>query len=159
MLMWNASQTGLFSPPSLSYPFKHECVCLLNCSHHVVPRLNVVCQRPWARCCLGLQLVVSPHCMLFYSLPLRLALSWLSHCYLHSHWVEIGVYLWAVLADSCWHTPGLLRNHLAGRSAQLRGHLRPNRRWMSCLAAQLCLTGHANVAHTLTHFNKLCSVR
>ena len=118
----HVSQTGLPPLPlSLSYPFKHESICLLN--YHLTlfsSWMWTSLQRTSLSSLLSVRSLLSPrlHCTLFVPIPSispslspSLSLS-LSYYYLTSiQWRVECIYGGSVLADSCWHTQGPLRNH------------------------------------------------
>lgn len=125
----HASQTGLFSPSLLSYPFKHEAV------YWTTHLPTAVCgfERPWALCCF---------CTTCFRLVLLCPSLFLSYVHLTStRWRAEWIY-GGVLADNCWHTCGPLRNHWQWKQQSLCSEATHGQyqRWMSCLGTQSCLT-------------------
>lgn len=121
------SQTSqvLFSPSiPLSYPFKHESICLLTYPPHTSHCSPAECLLKTS-----LSTLLFLHSLLLPSLYILYVLLSLSCCHI-TIWLpssgQWSVLMAVSLSDSCWHTRGLLRYHLeAVGVALLRGHTRP----------------------------------
>ncbi len=137
-------------PPSLSYPFKHEPMCLLNHPPHTVLQLNVVLAKN-----VLVHSLLSPSLYIFCShplvIPLSLSLSLSLSCCHITIWLPSGAE-WSVFMAECLQTvadtlAAPLRNHReAVRSlcseathTHTHTHTRPNQRWMCCLGRRSCL--------------------
>ena len=143
-------------PLSLSYPFKHESICLLN--YHLTlfsSWMWTSLQRTSLSSLLSVRSLLSPrlHCTLFVPVPSVSPSLSLSRCHItiwlpsSGEWsVFMAVVCLPTVADTLRARWGIVQKQSAGRWA-LSSHTYTNQRWMSCLDTPSCLTAPCTHLH------------